>query len=283
MTEEQKDQSVDGIVTTKEYFLSPVAKKLLSEYLFSRVFLVVSLLGAIGFFGGKAFIDGKIDEISESKSQELTTLIESRVSEEVNKINQQLQAMRDVTLEAMRVDIDSSRTKALELEGKAVEADYLLGVIQNKIDESNRSIDQSKKVVQQLAQNAGDVATALKTDTDFKNSVVALYSKSFEPEWIEPQPLNKWVRYSEGYSAFGYMKDSSGVVHLKGLVKNGDVTKPIFVLPEGFRPAERQIYSVFSHSNPARLDVSAGGEIIGGTGAAAPWISLSGITFKAEK
>lgn len=273
----------DGMVTTQEYFLSPTVKKLVSDYLFSRVFLVVSLISALGFIGGKAFIDRKIDEISRAKSFELTELIETRVADEFNEIDEQLQAMREVMLEAMKVDIDNSRSKALELEGKAVEADYLLGIIRKKIDDSNSSIDQSKLVVEQLAQNAGDVAKALSTDAEFKSSVVELYSKSFEPDWTEPEPINKWVTYSNGYSKFGYLKDSSGIVHLKGLVKNGDVKKPVFVLPEGFRPLKNQIYTVMSNEKPARLDVAADGQIIGRTGIHLGWVSLSGITFKAEK
>ena len=52
-----------------------------------------------------------------------------------------------------------------------------------------------------------------------------------------------WKNYGGGYDVAGYCRDPMAFVHLKGLIGGGTVNagSPIFVLPEGFRPAAREI------------------------------------------
>lgn len=57
------------------------------------------------------------------------------------------------------------------------------------------------------------------------------------PSWTAPTLLNSWVNYGTPYAPAGYYKDVFGIVHLRGVVKNGTNAVSIFNLPSGYRPA----------------------------------------------
>jgi cytoskeletal protein CcmA (bactofilin family) len=97
--------------------------------------------------------------------------------------------------------------------------------------------------------------------------------------WQTPTLQNGWINYGGGFNPAGYFKDSLGIIHLRGLVKNGNGT--IFTLPEGYQPPNRELHGVSTHPNAAgRIDILSDGQIqmIQGNNA---WISLDGITFRA--
>ncbi|WP_370881035.1 hypothetical protein [Paenibacillus brasilensis] len=112
------------------------------------------------------------------------------------------------------------------------------------------------------------------------------------PAWISPAGLrNGWVKYTLSSGAtldVSYYRDSTGVVYLRGAVKNGltSVGNDIFVLPEGYRPKFNRNFSVISgaESGPviARIEVRPNGIvafIYGGNSL----LSFDGITFLAEQ
>lgn len=102
--------------------------------------------------------------------------------------------------------------------------------------------------------------------------------------WITPTLLNDWVYYDYGpeYDNAGYYKDSMGIVHLRGLIKSG-TSGDMFVLPVGYRPLMRKIFPQICGNNTlARVDVSANGTVSGQVSNNA-WVSLEGITFRAEQ
>ena len=101
-----------------------------------------------------------------------------------------------------------------------------------------------------------------------------------QQDWQTPTLLNNWVRHSTQYNAPGYFKDSMGVVHLRGLVKNGTASD-IFRLPVGYRPARRELLPVCIDPNiGGRVDVLTSGRVYRVSGASG-WVSLDGITFRA--
>lgn len=79
------------------------------------------------------------------------------------------------------------------------------------------------------------------------------------PGWIKPVLLNGWIDYSGTYPS-AFFKDSSGIVHIRGLIKSGAITSDtiIFTLPPGYRPkgANMQIPQV-------TLDSSSSTEHVG--------------------
>lgn len=114
------------------------------------------------------------------------------------------------------------------------------------------------------------------TDIDLLKRIRAVQS------WIVPTPTNSWVNYDGTFNQLGYMKDPSGFVHLRGLVKNGSSgNAAIFTLPVGYRPQYQCLFCCMTNGPAAcRVDVSTAG-VVTPTGASTTWLSLDNIVFKA--
>lgn len=98
--------------------------------------------------------------------------------------------------------------------------------------------------------------------------------------FFAPTFQNSWVNFSTvNWGATGYAKDAQGIVHLRGLIKDGTINQPVFTLPAGYRPSFPLIFSVFnSAGSSVRLDIRPDGVVVvlGGVNA---WVSLSGLCF----
>lgn len=122
--------------------------------------------------------------------------------------------------------------------------------------------------------------------------------------WIAPSLTNSWANYGSVYANAAYMR-RNGIVHLRGMVKDGTDNAAIFTLPAGFRPANTHIFvgmgiqvnettgaasAGTAHTHPIpigpaayRIDVNnAGGVIKNESIGANGWISLANISFEAE-
>ncbi|KAA3613647.1 MAG: hypothetical protein DWQ05_15305 [Calditrichaeota bacterium] len=92
---------------------------------------------------------------------------------------------------------------------------------------------------------------------------------------------NSWINYNDTFNKAAYFKDSFGIVHLKGLVKNGIIRRAIFKLPSGYRPEKQELQIACTHPNvTGRIDIKTNGDVFVDAGSNL-WISLDGITFKA--
>jgi hypothetical protein len=103
--------------------------------------------------------------------------------------------------------------------------------------------------------------------------------------WQTPTLLNSWVDFGNPYGPTAYRKDLNGVVHLRGVIKDGTTTggTVVFTLPAGFRPGanlEEIFVATTNPQNSAEVVVEADGDVAI-YGASATYISLSGITFVA--
>jgi hypothetical protein len=108
--------------------------------------------------------------------------------------------------------------------------------------------------------------------------------------WRVPTFGSGWSNYGSGFDGIGYRKEQSGIVRLKGLVKNttATATNAIFTLPVGFRPTGGdKIFTIQSSQATStgitRLDVkSASGDVTPGfhfSGGGAGFLSLEGVAF----
>ena len=90
----------------------------------------------------------------------------------------------------------------------------------------------------------------------------------WDDQWIYPQLLNGWVNYGGNFASARYRRIPGGIVYIEGLVKSGSsITAPIFMLPVGYRPANRTIYSsLTSPSVGCRLNVEPAGAVFFTTG-----------------
>ena len=101
--------------------------------------------------------------------------------------------------------------------------------------------------------------------------------------WHDPTFENGWENYSSSYNPARYFKDSLGIVHLIGVVYNGDMNKAIFTLPPGYRPSRTEIIPVLARGNKIGIGVLAiywEGYVVA-EAEEKGWISLNGITFRA--
>jgi hypothetical protein len=92
---------------------------------------------------------------------------------------------------------------------------------------------------------------------------------------------NGWVPYGSPYSPPGYYKDHAGVVHLRGVMKSGDVG-PVFSFDAGYMPETRTIGKAFGAGlNLARVDILVDGtlQMVGFTDNSL--IALDGISWRA--
>jgi hypothetical protein len=110
---------------------------------------------------------------------------------------------------------------------------------------------------------------------------------SFQSGWnnTPPGPING--------ETVGFFKDHDGVVHLKGIATGGEPSKPVFILPPGFRPAAGRVLvlpglcggcggsptgtlTIFGSSIPPPFTEGMVAM------ASATTIGLDGVTFRAE-
>lgn len=137
------------------------------------------------------------------------------------------------------------------------------------------------------AKIANDAVTTTKildsnvTTAKIANLAVTAAKIETQQAWVVPTMVNSWIRYDTTYDNVGYFKDSLGIVHLRGLIKSGTAAN-MFQLPVGYRPLFRRIYSVVSNNTLGRVDVVPDGWVTGSVYSNA-WVSLEGITFKAEQ
>ena len=108
--------------------------------------------------------------------------------------------------------------------------------------------------------------------------------------WQTPALQNGWAPYGNNFNLPAYFKDSLGIVHLRGMVRGGTLRNSIFTLPVGYRPINRELFLVASAMPSAtstngsgfgRVDVANDGQVIAWEGTN-EWLSLDGITFRAE-
>ena len=113
-----------------------------------------------------------------------------------------------------------------------------------------------------------------------------------------------WENFDASHDTAAFMRDRSGTVHLKGLVRVTDADPSsfgacnfddvhdlrVFVLPDGFRPAVRNVFPMLTSGALARLNVDGAGLAAQPPGAvsvqdlslgqAASWVSLDGVSFR---
>ena len=123
------------------------------------------------------------------------------------------------------------------------------------------------------------------TTVKIPNNAVTAAKIETQQQWIAPTFENGWVNYATVdtvWDVAGYMKDSLGFVHMKGLIRAGTVGARIFTLPAGYRPSKYLLFAVHSNSTIGRIDVRNDGQVIAQSGGNA-YFNLDNIIFKAEQ
>jgi len=111
--------------------------------------------------------------------------------------------------------------------------------------------------------------------------------------WVAPSLGSNITNYDTvNWDIAGYLLDSDGFVHLRGLITGSGITEGavLFTLPAGYRPKLNHLFLTLGYigsgttSTAYRVDVQSNGQVIprkviATDGNPTGWFSLSGITF----
>ena len=110
-----------------------------------------------------------------------------------------------------------------------------------------------------------------------------------QESWNAPSYAGSWANYGGAYINGGYMIDSMGFIHLRGLIKTTGTGLPIFTLPSGYRPSAQLIFTVQYYDYGVgyvngRVDVTSAGvvQVSFPTPASGDWVSLTGLSFDTQ-
>ena len=102
--------------------------------------------------------------------------------------------------------------------------------------------------------------------------------------WQTPTLGSSWVPFSGDYDTLQYRRDHVGIVHLRGLIKDGTVTAGtvLFTLPTGFRPGENHIFPATTSIDAfTPISIRSSGDVELRAGVNNTFLSLAGISFDA--
>lgn len=113
---------------------------------------------------------------------------------------------------------------------------------------------------------AASVAASLALKADIAQEAWRVVGAAGQPAFA-----GAWVNFGAPWQAARFFKDTLGIVHVQGLVKNGAAApSTVFTLPAGYRPPADLIFASEAAAVYARLNVLASGVVQYGTGGAAP-------------
>lgn len=135
--------------------------------------------------------------------------------------------------------------------------------------------DKSKPVERYLTQ----ICSGAVKSEHFSSDVINL-------DWHDVSFQSGFRNYGGSYHSCQYAKDMFENVYLIGLAANSSTNvfdKPIFNLPEGYRPAQTVIFATPNTSSIGRIDIASNGDVklSSAHGASSSFVSLNGIVFKA--
>jgi hypothetical protein len=101
--------------------------------------------------------------------------------------------------------------------------------------------------------------------------------------WVNYTTQNGWTNYDNNYTFPAAKNDKYGVVHVRGLVKNGTATSgtQVMALGSNQRPSMRMVYPAGTSAGSGRVDVLTDGTIVIMAGANG-FLGLEQIMFRTE-
>ena len=121
--------------------------------------------------------------------------------------------------------------------------------------------------------------------SDINNNTNEIDDLKTQEAWINPPLTGGWAYYEPAqgsHPGLGYYKDEMGTVHLRGMIK-GPTSSIFATLPAGYRPSKYLILIAWAAAAACRIDIDTNGSMLhNGGGVATSWVSLAGISFRAE-
>lgn len=100
----------------------------------------------------------------------------------------------------------------------------------------------------------------------------------------QPPLTGSWTNFGGGFATAAFYRDPIGIVHLRGVITGPTNGVTAFTLPPGYRPGAVESFAGNGGAG-AGVDINANGEVspyCPNPGPGCPFLSLSGISFRAE-
>lgn len=122
-----------------------------------------------------------------------------------------------------------------------------------------------------------------KQDRELAERISKLWNRELSiPDWITPTLLGSWVNFGGAEEPAGYWRSSSGLVLLRGTIRNGIIPSAVWIMPEGFRPLTDKHFPIVSAGSFGYALVQANGNVVVPAGNSSS-VYLSGIVYRAEQ
>jgi len=110
----------------------------------------------------------------------------------------------------------------------------------------------------------------------------ATSSRDTTLHWQNAATVNSWTLFTTGYAPAGYVKDSNGVVHLRGSIRGGASGSVAFTLPKADRPSHYLYLPIFtSGGTVGNVFIAPNGQVKPSGADASADSSLDGVSFVA--
>lgn len=104
-----------------------------------------------------------------------------------------------------------------------------------------------------------------------------------QENWSSVVFQNGWQNYGGVWATAQYYRDREGRVHLKGLIRSGTIGTTAFNLPAQYRPAQQLLFDAISNNGQGRVEILTNGNVLISTVSSNVYVSLDGISFRAEQ
>lgn len=143
------------------------------------------------------------------------------------------------------------------------------------------------QVASQQVKDLSDIQRVSDKIVSVLKAVVEFLEPYVNPgDWKKPEYVTGWVDFpTSPFSGFRYRKDPMGYVHFRGMAqRSSGASTNIAQMPSGYRPLNTEIFTTSCSDTYCRLDVNSTGvvAVAATAGSLANYVSLSGITYKAE-
>lgn len=267
--------------------------KILSKYSYNQSQILYKVGDNLEFLDGKLIYTPKVDLITEADyvrnylylSKDGLGLDMAQFNyevdlSEIDKTALKVKSVYDQSYETLLAEFEQALEdyKLTLPQADSVRAD--IDEILNQFSEDsqaklNQYDDDAQQAIADWRSENSNELSSLQTEVEKK-------ANRKQEDWITPTLLNGWTDFGGVYESVGYMKDEFGFVHIRGMIKGGTVGQIAFMLPEGYKPLKSQYHTCISADVVRILNVQRNGTVLTSPLASNAWITLNGISFKAE-
>lgn len=293
---EETENTIRTVTTEKEYFLDPIAAKLVRDHVFRIVIFWGTIITLLFGFGGYSFLSMWRERIETNISSDLRETITKDIRLEAEKdIEKFTSRMEDDLKEDEKTYKDllvsrlaDSLQEAAGFAKRTEDDSKKMSVILQQASKADQDLESVRRLLDEIDKNKDSIAKILLEDEGLKNQLVSKVEQSILGglNWKPLVLTGSWIAYSNSYHEPSYALSSNGRVYLRGLVKIESAPPAplrrevqIAQLPKELAPSGRTLLSTLSGGNIAtRVDVTSDSGLMFMEGQMG-WVSLDSLSY----